>query len=113
MAITPEQQKHIDDGLDKLVIGTPSTSATDELSMCLPFRYTVKVLPNNGDAQATFEIASPSPIDERLLQLCGLILDGGCPPEVIRSEVPKAQSYAVVNCDHREQWVDDSLSGMI
>jgi len=72
-------------------------------------RYKVKVLGDEGSEETVYEIISPKPIDERMLLVCGMVLDGALTPELVRSEVPTAQAYASVNCDYREEWVDNAL----
>lgn len=76
-------------------------------------KYTLKVLAAEGNDTKTFSVHSPIEIDERVLQLVGLILDGGCNPDVIRSEVPTAEAYVFVESGNppHESWVDKALSG--
>lgn len=77
------------------------------------YRYRLEVLQDDGSDTRVFEIISPKMVDSRLLQLCGLVLDDGCSPELIRYEVATAQSYVYTDGTHKDKWVDSALKGEI
>lgn len=74
-------------------------------------RYDVIVLPDEGGKPSHYVVESEEPIDSRLLLICGLILDDGCPPDVLRELLPTAQAYAHTHSTYRKQWVDAALRG--
>ena len=73
--------------------------------------YKLKVLQDGSDDVHEFLVESCKPIDHRLLQLAGLILDHGISPDALRRELPTAQAYVdVCGKIHREKWVDEAIS---
>ena len=76
--------------------------------------YTVSVLDDQTKRTTAFEIRSPKKLDERLLQLCGLILDEGIGPEELRRDLPTAHSYVKVDGNTEIQdWINDAIKALI
>ena len=76
--------------------------------------YTIHVLTDDDtEPSVTFQVITDNPIDKRLLQLVGMILDNGISPETICHEVPTAQACVRIEGGYtrNQKWVDEALGG--
>lgn len=75
------------------------------------YTYKITALNDENRQETCFVIVAPKPIDERLLQVVGLVLDEGLSPKHTAENLVTAQCFVSVTGEKfsRAKWIDDAL----